>query len=179
MTLFLVFGGATLDRFIQPGEPPPSLAEELSLRTDPGAYRLARDASWHGIGLGNFAAVFPQYEEDVVAVKRAIHPESDWVWLQVEMGWLAPMLVLGSALVWLVRHRPRVDQSDFLLRVALAVVGVLFLLHGFADVSGHRPGSLWPVVFSFALLRDPLARISQQGIGHGCRQIVGRTGNAG
>jgi len=159
VTLFMVFGGATLDRFIQPGEPPPSLAEDLSLRTDPGAYRLAREASWHGIGLGNFAAVFPQYEEDVSPVKTAIHPESDWVWLQIELGWMAPILVLGAALIWLIRHRPRVSEPDFLVRVALALAGFLFLLHGFADVSGHRPGSLWPALFLLALLREPLQTI--------------------
>jgi tetratricopeptide (TPR) repeat protein len=156
LTLFILFGGPTLDRFLRPGEPVPSLAAEFLQRTDPGAYRLATEASWHGIGLGNFAAVFPHYAELVAPEKRAIHPESDWVWLQIELGWVAPVLIFGLALVWMIRHRPRVDQADFLLRTALAVAGALFLLHGFAEVAGHRPGALWPALFLMALLREPL-----------------------
>ncbi|MGA1238671.1 MAG: O-antigen ligase family protein [Limisphaerales bacterium] len=158
LTLFLTFGGPTLDRFIHPGEEPPSLLKELSLRTDPGAYHLAQDASWHGIGLGNFEAVFNQYEEQVVPYKRAIHPESDWIWALIELGWITPILLLGSALVWLIQHRPRTSQPDFLIRTGLAVASGCFLLHGIADVSGHRPGSLWPALLFLALLRHPWHR---------------------
>jgi tetratricopeptide (TPR) repeat protein len=163
LTLFMVYGGSTLDRFIRPGEPPPSLQEELLARTDPGAYRLAAEASWHGIGLGNFPAVFPQYAELIAPEKRAIHPESDWVWLWIELGWVPTLVVGAFGLAWLVRNRPRLDQPDFLLRAALALVGALFMIHGLADVPGHRAGSLWPALFLFALLREPLKETEHTG----------------
>lgn len=57
------------------------------------ALQLLRDASWHGIGLGNFEPVFARYRSHSLAQDRIRHPENDWLWGGIEMGWLAPLLV--------------------------------------------------------------------------------------
>lgn len=157
LTLFFAFGGKTLERFIRPDKALPSLGQQLQQRFDPGAFSLLRAASWHGIGLGNFENVFAQYKVMIPTGSKAVHPESDWLWAGIELGWLAPPLILVAVLGYLAANRPRPGEPNFHLRAALVVCGLLFLLHGFVDVSGHRMGTVWPAALLLGLLREPLA----------------------
>jgi len=156
LTLFFAFGGKTLERFMRADEPLPSPAEQLRQRFDPGAFSLLRAASWHGVGLGNFESAFEQYKMKISIGSKAVHPESDWLWAGIELGWLAPPLILVAVLVYLAVNRPRPAEPNFYLRSALAVCSLLFLLHGFVDVSGHRLGAFWPAALLLGLLREPL-----------------------
>src|SRR5262249_7176463 len=63
-------------------------------------FRLIRDSPWCGIGFGNFESVFAIVRNASLGDSRVLHPESDWLWLWTEAGWLAVVLtVLGFALL--------------------------------------------------------------------------------
>ena len=101
--------------------------------------------------LGNFSAIFPRYRQRSASSDRAIHPESDWFWGAVEMGLPAVgiVAVLLGALLW--RCWPFPERTERVLR-SVALAGVLaFILHSLVDVSGHRPGTLWPALFLLGL----------------------------
>jgi tetratricopeptide (TPR) repeat protein/O-antigen ligase len=152
MAVFFLFGGKTLDRFLPQPENEADNQINLRLQLQASGLPLLKTASWHGIGLGNFAPVFPAYRQDAVFYKRVAHPESDWLWLGIEMGWLAPLLIWGALGCFLVRHWPRPDQPSFELRAAAVVCVLLFVLHGFVDVSGHRLGAVLPALFLLSLI---------------------------
>jgi hypothetical protein len=153
LTLFSLFGGKTFERFLPKQNQGVYQLIENRARTQSDALALLREASWHGIGLGNFNGVFARYREAGLAEDRAIHPESDWLWVGVELGWLAPVLILAAVLYWFIKYWPRSAQPNFFLRSAIAVCALGFLLHGLVDVSGHRVGAVWPAIFLLSLLR--------------------------
>jgi hypothetical protein len=148
---FLLFGGRTLERFTRDPERQAGTGfSRVEIQRD--TLLLLKDSSWHGLGLGNFGPVFAHYRADGTGQGRCIHPESDWLWGAAELGWLAPLAVLMGVGTLLVRGWPRRAEPGFLLRSALTVCVVMFLAHGFVDVSGHRLGSLWPALLLLALL---------------------------
>lgn len=153
LAVFLAFGGRTLERFIGRPDRPVDYSEGFRLKLQADALRLVRDGSWHGIGLGNFDPVFARYRQASRGDNRAIHPESDWLWLAAEMGWLAPWWVWGAAGWWLWRQWPRRGDADFPVAAAVVVGALAFLAHGFVDVSGHRMGTVWPMLFLVGSLR--------------------------
>ncbi len=154
ITLFLIFGDKSLERFLPQPDPAVESTVGGRFRMQAEALPLLNEASWHGIGLGNFQHAFPGYQKaSALLNERAIHPESDWIWVGVELGWLAPVFILAVVAAWLGRQWPRAGESHFLLRSAIVVCGLAFLLHGVVDVSGHRVGSVWPAIFLVSLLR--------------------------
>ena len=149
---FLLFGGELVERLLAPIDARSVVDFDGRSRVQADALRLYRDASWHGVGLGNFESAFAGYRQLSSAENRALHPESDWLWLGIELGWLAPWLVLGGLAGWLARCWPRPDDPDASIQKALVVAGILFAAHGFVDVSGHRLGTLWPALLLLGLL---------------------------
>lgn len=154
LAFFLLFGGETLERFQNHSAPQPLAQQKSDYRIfiQKDAFNFSLQAPWLGIGLGNFEALFPIARHASVDQNRAIHPESDWLWAACELGWPATLLVLIGAGWWIQRCFPFEAKSGESLRRAMVVAVVIFLLHGFADVSGHRVGSLW-----FALLLASMA----------------------
>ncbi len=155
--LFFAFGGEAFQRFLRlaAGTGGPDFRHPIAR----DALAMIRDVPWCGIGLGNFDAVFAFFRAASAAVPiRVIHPESDWLWLTAEMGWLAPALVpaLVAPSLW---HRAAIRRrhASPILRATL-LGGVLFLLHGLVDVSGHRLGSALPGILLLALSAGPSAR---------------------
>ena len=150
VTLFLLFGGRTLER----------LQGEAGWGVDGGRVRLQKEAvrladaqPWIGYGAGNFEPLFAITREPGPQQGRAVHPESDWVWLAVEMGWPAVALVVVGLLAWGWQTRPYDSGSGRYLRSAAAVGGVAFAVHGLMDASGHRSGALWPALLLLSLAR--------------------------
>lgn len=152
LTAFMVFGGSTLERFQRL---PEATRSDYRVVIQKDALQLASSAPWLGQGLGNFAPVFAMAREASADQNRAIHPESDWLWVAVEMGWPAAALFLVAVLVWLRQSLPLSRGSDRALRSAALVCGVAFAFHSLVDVSGHRPGSAWPAILIAGLAIGP------------------------
>ena len=151
LAVFFLFGGETLQRF----QPRKSASAEAWTGLRPAmqadALALANTAPWTGQGLGNFEPLFGMARVKSANQFRAVHPESDWLWTAVEMGWPAVALLLGGVFYGLNRCRPLDDN----LRAAAAVCATAFVLHGLVDVSGHRAGAVWPALFLFASAMPP------------------------
>jgi tetratricopeptide (TPR) repeat protein len=99
-----------------------------------------------GIGLNNFGAVFTTNQHFSAGPDIAVHPESDWIWSAVELGWFAPLLI-GLLFCWWAARCFPFDPGTFrLMRMAGFICGCGFALHAFFDVPGHRIGALWPAL---------------------------------
>lgn len=153
LTGFFIFGGGTFERFQRLAT---DASPDYRVLIQRDALHLAATAPWLGQGLGNFAPVFAMAREASSTVQnRVIHPESDWLWVAVEMGWPAALILLGACGMWLRQSLPLSLGSDRALRSAALVCGLVFLAHSFVDVSGHRPGTAWPALFLSALALHP------------------------
>src|SRR4030095_13685675 len=104
-------------------------------------WAMIRASPWCGLGLGNFESVFALFRDLSRGVTRSLHPESDWLWVAAEMGWPALVLILAAAILFVGASSPLREGTNQRLRYAMLVGGLLFLLHGFVDVSGHRFGT--------------------------------------
>jgi O-antigen ligase/Flp pilus assembly protein TadD len=149
LAVFFAFGGDSLSKLgrmldlISQGDSAPDF--RVPIFRD--ALSLIKDAPWCGIGIGNFEAIFTFYREASFTNARALHPESDWLWLISEMGLLAlPIAALLLAPTFTRAARVQGGDDEMLLRAA-TVGGLMFLLHGLVDVSGHRLGSALPGLF--------------------------------
>ncbi len=157
VALLLVAGGDTLLRFKHPAELfSPSANGRLLIQRD--AFDFWKKSPLLGIGLGNFRSLFSAHRHFFVSTSQAIHPESDWLWTAVEMGCLAPLLILAGIALWLRRCFPFQPGSWHGMRVAAMICGIGFALHGLVDVSGHRIGSLWPALFLVSTAVNPETR---------------------
>ncbi len=136
------------------------LASDGRSRLYSDTLRLASTAPWIGIGLGNFDTVFSIASTHQDARVRALHPESDLLWLLVEGGLLTllPCLLL---LLWVMRSsgpwggrksKGRTHRQDRRLRNTAAIVFILGLLHSIIDVPIHGLG--------YAILMGLLAGIT-------------------
>jgi O-antigen ligase/tetratricopeptide (TPR) repeat protein len=163
LAAFLLYGGDTLRRF-QP-EPKDNAKQwtdfRFSIQQD--AIDFANQSPVFGNGLGNFEFLFPIYRERSAAQNRALHPESDWLWTAAEMGWPAAALVLLGLVCWLPQCFPFVRKTDRRLRSAAAVCAIAFAIHGLADVSGHRAGSMFPALFFCSIALHPDRRLREAG----------------
>ncbi len=141
---FFVLGGETMERVRGEvaGASVGTVTSEFRLRIQRDALDLIAASPWPGVGLGNFTAVFADFRTRSAVPARAVHPESDWLWMVGELGWpsLALLLVGLALLAW--RMWPPRHGVDRPLRAAAAVALVFFALHGFVDVSAHRLGTV-------------------------------------
>ena len=153
---FLFGGSETLDRFLQPGQSSLDLTKDFRWTIQQDALALAKTAPWTGIGLGNFESQFWLIRKALgPADSRIVHPESDWLWLAVEMGWPAVGLALAGFGLLIARAFPFGNDPGWRLRTAAAVGGLIFILHGVVDVSAHRLGSVFPALFVLGMAMRP------------------------
>ncbi len=150
--VLLLNGGKTLARFQSPEELSPSNGRVQIFRD---ALHLSREAPLLGVGLGNFRPLFSGARHYSVSTSEAVHPESDWLWGAVELGWFAPALTLLAILWWLGRCFPFATGTGRALRVAALICGIAFAIHGLVDVSAHRLGTLWPALLMASLALYP------------------------
>ncbi len=147
----LLFGGETIQRFHF------RLGDEGSVTPDfrwlifRDALTMIRNGPWCGVGLGNFESVFALFRDASRGMTRSLHPESDWLWVAAEMGWPALLLLSIAAVVFVRRAFPLKEGTNQRLRFAALVGALLFLLHGFVDVSGHRFASFLAGTFLLGL----------------------------
>jgi len=150
-TALLLFGGQTLERFHLRNLANAGLSTDFRWRIFADVFQLIHDSPWVGIGLGNFEDVFAIFRAASYSDRRAIHPESDWLWLWTELGWVAVVLVVVG-LVFIIRKVfPLREGTNQRYRLATLIAALLFALHGLVDVSGHRVGTMFAATFLLGL----------------------------
>ena len=158
LTIVLVFGGETLERFNLRNADGTGVARDFRWLIFKDALQLIAASPWSGIGLGNFDPVFAIFRDASLGQSRALHPESDWLWLAAEVGWGGVILILIGAVLVLRRVIPLDEGSNQRFRIAALIGALLFALHGVVDVAGHRVGSALAGVLLLGLaIRRPLA----------------------
>jgi O-antigen ligase len=154
LAILLFVGGQTLERFHLRGA---QANGDFRWVIFQDAFRLIQASPWCGIGLGNFEPVFAIFREPSFGTSRVLHPESDWIWLWVELGWPGLLLAIAGAILFLRRVFPLQEGSNQRFRVAALIGAMMFALHGLIDVSGHRIGTAFAGIFLVGMaLRRPL-----------------------
>lgn len=156
-TLVLLFGGSTMER-LRPDSlraTGGALTGDFRVKIQSDALHLISASPWVGVGLGSFSEVFALFRRQSASPARAIHPESDYLWAGSELGWPA-LLFIGVGVGWLAWRVGRSVQvsgagRDRRLRLAAGLGAAAFAFHGFADVSGHRLGTVLSAVFLLGL----------------------------
>jgi O-antigen ligase len=156
-TVMLVFGGQTFERFHLRSGGAGDMATDLRWAIFRDALQLIRASPWCGIGLGNFDGIFAIFRDASLTGSRTIHPESDWFWLWVEVGWPAIVLAIAGIAILVRRVFPLQEGTNQRFRLAALIAAVLFVLHGVVDVSGHRVGTVFAGIFLLGMaLRRPV-----------------------
>lgn len=158
--LFAINGGATLMRFRRETAEFFSSAENLRWLILRDVLRLLPHWPIFGVGLGNFRPIFAISRFYSANIKEAAHPESDWLWSVVDLGWFAPILVLVLIFWWIKKCRPFDAGSLRLIRMGAVICGCAFVVHSVVDVSSHRLGALWPAVFLASIAIHPGAQFN-------------------
>ncbi|MEY2544945.1 MAG: hypothetical protein QOG48_62 [Verrucomicrobiota bacterium] len=157
MTAVLLLGGETLERFNFGGLPGSGLSADFRWKIFHDTFDLIRASPWCGIGLGNFDFVFALFRTESVGNTRALHPESDWLWLWSEMGWPAVLLIVIGAALLVRRVLPLQEGTNQRFRLAALIAALIFAAHGLIDVSAHRVGTAFAGLFLLGLsLHRPL-----------------------
>ena len=151
LTALLLFGGQTLERFHLRDLANAGISNDFRWRIFSDVFQLIRDSPWVGIGLGNFEDVFAVFRAASYSDRRAIHPESDWLWLWTELGWLAVVLVIVGLILLVRKIYPLREGTNQRYRLASLIAAILFALHGLVDVSGHRVGTSFATMFLLGL----------------------------
>ena len=155
----LIWSGPNIvERFVGPNADLLTRNGRISIYRD--AWNFFTQSPLFGIGLGNFRALFSSQRQYFISAAEAIHPESDWLWVLVEMGVFAPLLLLFAVAWWLRACFPFNQGTLRATRVAAMIGGCLFVVHGLVDVSGHRIGTLWPALFLASIAIKPGVTLS-------------------
>ncbi len=162
--LFVVDGGATLLRFTRESAGFFEMGRNLRIAILRDAVHLIAHSSPVGIGLGNFWPVFAVHRHYSFTNSQTAHPESDWIWGAIDLGWLGLIVAVAIFCWWLMQCPPFQSGTNRLLRIAAMVCGIAFAAHGLFDVSGHRLGALWPALLLGAMAINPAKEYRQSAI---------------
>lgn len=153
----LLLGGETLERFNFRGIPGSGLSADFRWKIFHDAFDMIRATPWCGVGLGNFDFVFALFREQSTGNTRALHPESDWIWLWSELGWPAVLIVVAGAGLVVRRVLPLQEGTNQRFRLAALIAALIFAAHGLVDVSAHRVGSAFAGLYLLGMsLHRPL-----------------------
>ena len=159
---FLSFGGSTLKRFQSSAG---GGARDFRIPIQQDALQLSTHAPFLGSGLGNFEPLFRLVRDKSRQQDYALHPDSDWLWAAVDLGWIAVAALLIGLIIWIRRCFRFDSRESATLRLAAMVYGLGFAAAGFVDVSGHRIGTLWPALFVMGLaIRSDQSEINSRWI---------------
>ena len=136
--------------------------------------KLVLDAPLSGFGLGSFSVVFPQYREASANYLPILHPQSDFLWLASEGGFLAIGFLALFLTGYAFRCRGITEGGSANYRLFALSAVIIFLLHGLVDVPGHRPGTVYFAIL-FAALALPSRDSSKIGLPVTLWRILGVT----
>jgi O-antigen ligase len=163
LTALLLFGEQIFERFHLRDFGSAGISTNFRWRIFHDTFRLIRNSPWCGIGFGNFESIFAIFRDASLSDRRALHPESDWLWLWTELGWLAVVLAIVGIALFVSRVFPLRQGTNQGYRLAALIAALLFAIHGIVDVSGHRVGSAFAAVFLLGLARHrPLSLKTSQ-----------------
>src|SRR6266496_1763709 len=163
LTALLLFGGQIFERFQLRDFGSAGVSTDFRWRIFHDTFRLIRDSPWCGIGFGNFESIFAIFHDASLSDPRALHPESDWLWLWTELGWPAMVLTIVGIALLVSRVFPLREGSNQGYRLAALIAALLFAIHGIIDVSGHQVGTAFVAVFLLGLSqRRPLSLKTSQ-----------------
>jgi hypothetical protein len=158
LTPFLVFGQQIFQRFHLGIFGPDGISWNLRWRISHETFRLIRDAPWCGIGFGNFEPIFTVFRDASLSDPRGLYPESDWLWLWTEVGWVVVVLTILGIALFIARVFPLRVGTNGRYRLAALIGVVIFAIRGFVDVSGHQVGTAFAAMFLLGLtLHRPLS----------------------
>src|SRR6266496_202243 len=102
VSALLVAGGETVARFHLEKFAGTDISSDFRWSIFRDNWQLVRSSPWVGLGLGNFESIFAIFRDASRGTTRSFHPESDWLWVWSELGWVAvPLILLGAVLlVW-------------------------------------------------------------------------------
>jgi O-antigen ligase len=157
LSILLLMGGQTLERFHLRGLHGTGISSDFRWLIFQDVFQLIRSSPWCGIGFGNFEPIFAIFRDASLGDTRALHPESDWLWLWAELGWPGVVLVVTGAVLLLRHVAPLKEGTNQRFRVAALIAALLFAIHGLVDVSAHRVGTSFAGVFLLGMsLHRPL-----------------------
>ena len=169
VSLVLIGGGAFAARFA--GGEDSQVAFRVLIWRDTLA--LIHASPWCGAGLGNFSTLFPLYRHLSVSQQSVLHPESDWLWLATELGWLGVALALGAAFCVLRGAFPFAPGSRRRLRGAALAAALAALLHSAIDVPEHRLGAALTALFVMVLARNDAPAMPASRMAAACSRVFG------
>jgi hypothetical protein len=146
----LLFGGATVQRIVL-GNGLDGILHDWRWAVQRDALTMCAHSGPFGIGLGNFNAVFGLFRDASMSFNRPIHPESDVLWMLAELGPFSIVAVAMVVVALSARLRPVATKRMGSLRSASCAVAVMAIIHAFVDVSAHRLGTFFIVVFFVGL----------------------------
>ena len=163
LTALLLFGEQIFERFHLRDFGSAAISTDFRWRIFHDTFRLIRNSPWCGIGFGNFESIFAIFRDASLSDRRALHPESDWLWLWTELGWLAVVLAIVGIALFVSRVFPLRQGTNQGYRLAALIAALLFAIHGIVDVSGHRVGTAFAALFLLGLARHrPLSLKTSQ-----------------
>ena len=163
LTALLLFGEQIFERFHLRDFGSAGISTDFRWRIFHDTFRLIRNSPWCGIGFGNFESIFAIFRDASLSDRRALHSESDWLWLWTELGWLAVVLAIVGIALFVSRVFPLRQGTNQGYRLAALIAALLFAIHGIVDVSGHRVGTAFAAVFLLGLARHrPLSLKTSQ-----------------
>ena len=151
VTALLLFEEQTLGRFNLHDFGSTGISSNLRWQIFHDTLRLIRNSPWCGIGFGNFEPIFAIFRDTSLGDARALHPESDWLWLWTELGWPAVVLIIVGIALLASRVFPLRAGTNQGYRLAALIAAILFAIDGLIDVSGHQMGTAFAAVFLLGL----------------------------
>src|SRR6266403_22008 len=165
LTALLLFGGQTFERFHFRDFGSAGISTDFRWQIFHDTFRLIRNSPWFGIGFGNFESIFAIFRDASLSDQRALHPESDWLWLWTELGWPAAVLTIVGIALLVSRVFPLRVGTNQGYRLAALIAALLFTIYGIVDVSGHRVGTAFAAIFLIGLSQHrPLSLKTSQWI---------------
>jgi O-antigen ligase len=165
LTALLLFDNQIFERLRLRDFGSASISTDFWWRIFHDTFRLIRNSPWCGIGFGNFESIFAIFRGASLGDQRALHPESDWVWLWTELGWPTVVLTIVGIALLVNRVFPLRVGTNQGYRLAALIAALLFAIHGIVDVSGHQVGTAFAAVFLLGLSRHrPLCLKTRQWI---------------
>lgn len=141
-----------------------SIVEDTRARLAEETLSAAVSAPWIGRGLGVFEYVFPQITPTAMPLARAIHPESDLLWMLFEVGLLVVIPAISLAF-WFVsttgpwfsmrKKQTRESRSGRRMRKSFAIATFIAFTHSVFDVPMHGFGYFLLIAFVASLAVRP------------------------